>query len=127
MKKKITFEQRRAELKHMLYTNSPLISQSYPGIKSIEIKITFTDPNDGEKFEGKQSYNTDSKAFFRYDCPYRECVNGGYDLKNVIENAIQAPNQQVQERLICQGWQDQKRINKYKCLLEALLTVKINL
>ena len=127
MKKKITPEQRKVELKHMLYTSSPSISQSYPDIKSIEIKITFTDPDDGKKIEKKQSYNTDSKAFFQYDCPYRECVNGGFNMKNAVEKAIESSSGNFQEKLICRGWQDQERINKNECLLEALITVKINL
>ena len=50
MKKKSP-EQQKAELKHMLFQNSPYISNTYPNIKSIEVKIQFTDPDDRKTFE----------------------------------------------------------------------------
>ncbi|MFH1063380.1 MAG: hypothetical protein V1747_10945 [Candidatus Omnitrophota bacterium] len=126
-KNKIKPEQRLSEIKHMLYSSAPSISVAYPNTKSIEISIQFTDPDDKNQFTKNMTYKPDSKAYFQYDCPYRECINGGYDFKNLIEKAIQAPDRQAQEELACQGWQDRERINTHRCLLEALVTVKINL
>ena len=125
MKTRVTFKQRQAETKHILYSNLPSISTKYPNVASIEIKIRFTDNDDGNKSEKNITYQPDSKACFQYDCPYRECIDGGYDFKNAIENAMQSTEQQSQEKLLCQGWQDKERINKNKCLLEALVSVKI--
>lgn len=127
MKQEITPEQRQAEVEHMLRSNSSSISAEYPNIKCIEIKIQFTDNDDGNKFENNKTYKPESKAYFQYECPHRECINGGYDFKNTIEKALQSRDHQAQETLICHGWQDKERINKYKCLLKALVTVKINL
>ena len=124
IKKKIS--DKKAELKHMLYSNSSYISQEFPNLKSISIKITFTDPDDGRTSMKTITYQPGSKAYFQYDCPYRECVNGGYDLKNAIERAIRSTDGQAQERLICNGWQDAERVGKNRCLLEALVEVKVD-
>jgi hypothetical protein len=126
MKKK-AHEQRNAELKHMLHMDSRYISEVCPNIESIEIKMQFTNPDDKNTFEKNIVLKKDMKAYFKYDCPYRECINGGYDLNDIINKAIESPNKQAEGKLICQGWQDKERVNKHKCLLEALVKIKINL
>ena len=124
MKKKTS--DKKADLKHMLYSNSPYISHEFPNIKSIGVTIKFTDSDDGREFTKTITYQPNSKAYFQYDCPYRECSDGGYDLKNVIEKAINSSDRQAQEKLKCNGWQDAERVGKHHCLLEALVEVEID-
>lgn len=113
------------ELKHLLCSHSSCVSQEFPDIKSIDIRIKFTNPDDGSEFIKNITYQPNSKAYFQYPCPYGECVNGGYDLKNVIERAVKYPDKQAREKLTCNGWQDAERVGKHRCLLEALIEVKV--
>ena len=57
-----------------------------------------------------------SKAFFQVKCRQRECVNGGFDLSNLITSAINSQQTIAEGRLSCQGWQDLERVGNNHCL-----------
>ena len=114
-----------AELKHMRMMNALYMKEIYPKVKSIKIKAVFTDPDDNNKFEKEYSWDSEIKALFEIDCPYRECVRGGFDISNLIKQAVESDQNKISGEFTCQGWQDKNRINKHRCLLNGKFDIKI--
>jgi len=107
----------REALRFQLYNNAPVISESYPNVKTISIKKTFFDDSGNKKLGDEKIWDVPltARLYFYIDCP-QHCIDGGYDLTaQIIEMLSKNKNNLVSEQ-ICQGWQDEERRNKFHCL-----------
>lgn len=103
-----------------------MILDRFPGVDSIQITVTFKEPDWGTDPDYKKlEYSRSSKASFKLPCPHVECVRGGFNFSNVIRDMVDKEKEGAQGTFSCQGWQDRERINKHRCLLQASYHVKI--
>lgn len=100
-------------------SQAPLIKESFPMLASLSVHMTFEEPDWGRNPSPKhQTFGPESKAFFVIDCPYYECISGGFDLSSAVANLVRIRDTESSGTIICQGWQDRERINKHRCLLK---------
>jgi hypothetical protein len=102
------------------------LCERYPGVASVKINIELKDPDWHDDPKAKElNFRADQKAFFHMQCPYRECVRGGFDFSEGVKEAINSPGNEAAGRILCNGWQDEERINKHRCMLEASYKVTV--
>ncbi|MBC8549968.1 MAG: hypothetical protein H8D23_09980 [Candidatus Brocadiales bacterium] len=130
MKKK-SAEQIQKELKHQRMISVEFIKDIFPDIKEIAFEFKFDDP-DGPTISPnyKPSYSSvkllpQNLALFRFECENRECVKGGFYLREEIKDMVQAHKSESSGQLICQGWQDPEREGQHRCLLELSYSVRV--
>jgi hypothetical protein len=108
------------------YEWARLLSEQYPHVAAVKIDITFKDLDWATNPAPRSLvYRPQQKAHFRMKCPYRECVWGGFDFSSYVEEAIRSSSNEAAGQILCNGWQDQERINKHQCMLESAFTVTI--
>jgi hypothetical protein len=96
------------------------LANRLPGVQSIQIKFRFTDFDGGEDPAPKSiTFCRHSKAFFEVECPFWECVMGGFDLTGSVFECIRRRQTHLTGESTCGGWQDRERINNHRCLLKA--------
>jgi hypothetical protein len=102
------------------------MSESYPEIASVKIELTFKDPDwHGDPAPRTLNFGPHQKSYFHMQCPYRECVRGGFDFSQGVKEAINNPSNEAIGRVLCDGWQDQERINKHHCMLAVSYRVTV--
>jgi hypothetical protein len=103
------------------YYDQPVISEKYPNVKSLTIKMTYYDDSGNRQVGETQTWNvplTTAIATFYEDCPMWECVDGGFDLTPSVDSLIRKGESHAHGKLICQGWQDEERVGHFHCLTE---------
>jgi len=101
------------------YNRAPLIRDRFPGLNSLVINMNFKNPDwGGDPSPREQTFNRDSKAFFNFECPHRECVSGGFDISGDVSRLVASGGNETSGTITCQGWQDKERIGKHRCSLE---------
>lgn len=101
------------------------VGLTFSGVASIKIQLSFEDPDGREGPESRElNYSPDSTAFFELDCPYHECIMGGFDFSAPVREAVRQ-RETVEGELSCPGWQDRERINKHGCYLKARYRVLV--
>jgi hypothetical protein len=119
MRKKKDQKQVQLEYEYMLKTITPAVKTSYPELKTLEGVLVFKDPDHLTGDIRKEiAFSPESKAWFEIKCPYRECIGGGFDLSMEIRDMIASKQKEVIGKKVCQGWQDQERVNQHHCYCE---------
>ena len=109
----------RMYLKDLEIRNKGLTEDRYPKIEAIKFEMNYIDPDLLTAPHSKNYIRYPSQsAYFFFDCPYYECVDGGHDLTSIVEKMNDECIKEQTGRLVCQGWQDKNRINKNRCLCE---------
>lgn len=121
MSKKIDY---KAEHKHQEFIRAGYIKDRYPRVKILILELNYKDTNGlAQPFHKSYSLTPENSAFFKYNCPYRECIEGGHDLTQPISDMLKNNKVECSGKISCQGWQDRERIGKHRCLCE--LTYKV--
>ena len=100
----------------------------YPDIDLIIIKYRMKSGSfDGT--EEKDYHVLKIHPDFRYDftirCINRDCKDGGFDLFGVILSAIISKNDKITGSATCEGWEDEERIKKHRCMSDLFYEVSI--
>lgn len=127
MKKKIDHNE---ILRWKLHNASSIISEAFPSVSSITIKQTFWDDSGNNQIGNKKIWDMNVKTarlFFIIKCP-QNCIDGGYDITSEIISMLDKVESFRVGKLVCQGWQDEERINKFHCLttLEYEINIEYN-
>lgn len=108
------------------YYAAPLISEKYPNVQKIVIEMIFKD------FDGfndpaprTMDFPSDARAYFHINCPYWECIDGGFDLNTAVATTIHKRQTNFSDALKCQGWQDRERIHRHHCFLELRFKISV--
>lgn len=78
------------------------VGEQFPGVASIVMNMTYNQ-------KGTQSilrtfhFTPNSHAFFRINCLRQDCVDGGFDLTQVITAMIRNRRVEVRGSLSCEG------------------------
>jgi len=110
---------------YFLEQASGFIKDKYSYIDEITFNFSYHDP-DGLAKDSKETFHKkpDSYAYFKFECPYRECINGGFDLTIEVIEMLKTKKEEITGRKLCMGWQDKERVGQHHCWCE--LTFKIN-
>jgi len=118
-KKKTNIYEQHKQRYWEAYNRAGLVKEKYPQLKHLTIDMTFREPDWGDSPHPQQrSFDPNSNAFFELECPYVECVRGGFNLSAAVDELIQRGEKESSGSLLCQGWQDRERIGQYRCLLK---------
>jgi hypothetical protein len=128
MNKKQKAQQQEAWIKQQERIAAGFIKDRFPEVVSIKIKKDFIDYDTNEHLnENSQEWDIPltTYALFEIKCPMYECVDGGFDLTDIITKTIKNKLTHKKGSLTCQGWQDQERVGKHQCLTKLLYEIRI--
>ena len=126
-RKRLGAVEQHRQMRYLRESQAQLIREIYPDVERIVIDLSFRDFD--EKCNPSPSqliFTPKSKAFFEIECPFWECILGGFDFSSDIRRCIESKSNSISGQATCQGWQDQERINKHRCLLRANFTISVN-
>ena len=114
----------KAEFKHQEFFRVGYIKDRFPRVEMVTLELNYSDPDNLAAPSLKEcKLIPEHPAFFKYDCPFIECIDGGHDLTQPISDMLNNDQAERSGKISCQGWQDSNRINKNRCLCE--LTFKV--
>ncbi len=100
------------------------IRDKYPHVKALHFDLTFVDSdNQVPPINKKLSLGPQQHAYFGFECPYWECVGGGFDLQGVVDSMLRKKQPECSGELKCMGWQDLERVGKHHCY--CILTYRV--
>lgn len=80
-----------------------LVAEHFPKVASIVINMIYNQIGLNKSLLRTVNFFPDSPAFFRVDCVNRDCVDGGFDLTQVITSSIGHHRQSAKGKLSCEG------------------------
>jgi len=79
------------------------VSTHFPEVKSIVISMMYSQSGIGKSLPRTVNFSPDSSAFFRIDCLNKDCVDGGFDLSQVLNSMIRNRREAAKGQLSCEG------------------------
>ena len=100
------------------------LSRINPALKSLRIEYQFF--SDGVAVGATKILDLTAadSAFFKLPCASPGCARGGFDIFDLLREALAAGQTACDGKAICHGVHDAERIGKRECLNEATFTVK---
>ncbi|MHA2218949.1 MAG: hypothetical protein ACXACY_23760 [Candidatus Hodarchaeales archaeon] len=80
-----------------------IMSKHFPDVSSIVISMMYKQKGTANPIHRTVNITSDSYAFFKVNCLTRDCVEGGFDLTQVITSMIRNHKQSVKGDLGCEG------------------------
>jgi hypothetical protein len=80
-----------------------IMSKHFPDVSSIVISMMYKQKGIANPIHRIVNFTADSYAFFKVNCLTRDCVEGGFDLTQVIISMIRNNGQLVKGSLGCEG------------------------
>lgn len=103
------------------------LGEKYPGVTKIAVNLSIRAPF--EKIEPTVrgfSMGADSMANFVFRCKNTECVQGGFDLSEEVDEMINNYQTNAHGRRVCQGWDGKSNIGHQRCYYELNFVVNID-
>jgi hypothetical protein len=79
------------------------VSAHFPEVKSIVISMMYNQSGIAKSLPRTVNFSPDSSAFFRIDCLNKDCVDGGFDLSQVLNSMIRNRREAAKGQLSCEG------------------------
>ena len=107
------FKQRERLRAHSSLT----LAEEYPHLKKLSVELTFRNGRNGGKSNTiKYSANVaHAKSVFRFDCPNGECIEGDFDLSELLTEAYAERQTEVSGESRCEGWRDRSAVGTSQC------------
>lgn len=80
-----------------------IVSKHFPDVANIVISMKYKQNGIAKPIKRIVNFTSDSHAFFKVNCLTRDCVEGGFDLTQVITSMIRNHRQLVKGELGCEG------------------------
>jgi hypothetical protein len=77
------------------------VSTHFPGVASIVISMMYKQKGIANSIQRITNFYPDSYAFFRVECLSNDCVDGGFDLTQIINSMIRNHSKEVKGELDC--------------------------
>ncbi len=118
-------EFRQQESQRIMESGS--LSVRFPKLKSLKAELTYHPPTGfGQSAQIKYAVNLEhAKSIFRFDCLNKECIGGGFDLSELLAQAVAKRSKTLTGELHCQGWRDKDSVKTVYC--RNILRYKLNL
>lgn len=99
--------------------DSKKIASRFPNVKTIGINLAVKAPfNDVEPTLRGKSFSPDSLAVFEFHCKNVDCVGGGFDITDSVEQMVKKRVGEFSGRRICRGWASKEYVNQRRCHYE---------
>jgi hypothetical protein len=79
------------------------VAARFPEVANIAITMTYNQRGTQQSLSRVVQFFPDSYALFKIDCLTRECVDGGFDLTQVITGMIRSRKDTATGALSCEG------------------------
>ena len=79
------------------------VATQFPEVASIVISMIYNQKGIKESLPRTVNFFPGSYALFRVDCLNKDCVDGGFDLTQIITAMIQNRREAAKGELICEG------------------------
>ncbi|MBI4689720.1 MAG: hypothetical protein HY754_05595 [Nitrospirae bacterium] len=80
-----------------------IMSEHFPEVASIVISMIYSQDGIEKSLPRTVNFYPDSYALFRIDCLSLGCVDGGFDLSDVITSMIRNRKETTKGKLVCKG------------------------
>jgi len=77
------------------------VSAHFPGVESIVINMIYKQKGLANPIRRVMNFTPASPAFFKVDCLSSDCVDGGFDMDNIIHNMIRNRREASKGELGC--------------------------
>lgn len=99
--------------------DSMCLADQFPQVRHLVINLTIRSPdNEIEPSLNNRSFGPQSRAFFEFRCKNVDCVHGGFDLRDEVEEAVRTGRTEFAGRRVCRGWRSRKLVNQQRCFYE---------
>jgi hypothetical protein len=78
-----------------------LVSEHFPGVASIVISMMYKQKGVANPVHRILNFSPGSYAFFRIDCLSSDCVDGGFELTQIINSMIRNHSEAIKGELGC--------------------------
>jgi hypothetical protein len=97
--------------------DSATLSAKFKQLKSLSADLKFQDAHSPNIIRNlKCTVNlANAKSVFRYRCPNDECVQGDFDLSDIISQAVAKGQTVVTGKIQCPGWLSKTTIGTVHC------------
>ena len=100
------------EARHYEKVISRTVAIEFPSVKSIT--ILWNNGNILSESPNKWDVEPSERFNFYIGCGYRECVEGGFDLTEIVRHSIKQKETQA-GTIRCCGWEDMERYKRFRC------------
>lgn len=113
------------EARQRIIDAAPLIAD-HAGVQEISVALTFMDPEGKEQPSPRGvTYMGDARAYFRFACPMRDCVDGGFDATEDLARALGRRADGHTGALTCHGVRARAKLKNNPCNLELRYALEI--
>ena len=79
------------------------VSAHFPEVESIVISMMYNQSGIAKSLPRTVNFSPDSSALFRIDCLNKDCVDGGFDLSQVLNSMVRNRREDAKGQLSCEG------------------------
>jgi hypothetical protein len=113
------------EARQRLIDAAPLIGD-HADVSEVSIALTFMDPEGKEQPTPRGvTYTADARAYFRFACPLRDCVDGGFDVTPDLARALTKRADGHTGAMTCHGTRPRPKVKDNPCNLELRYALEI--
>ena len=112
------------EILAFIHQGAPMIKELNPRVKKIIIDIDFEGNFEYSHSPYSQELNPSDRVIFTIDCINQSCTKGYFDISNVIYSLVRDNKDSITGTLICDGWQDTRRIGNHSCLAKVSYNIQ---
>jgi hypothetical protein len=105
-KKKISPNQKKTEARIeriRLRTESGLVSEHFPGVSHLLVRMIYRNKATPLLMIRTVNFASSDNAYFNMACMDRDCMNGGFDLTQEIDDLVKTHKDSAQGRMHCNG------------------------
>ena len=95
---------------------------AFPAIQQLRIELTFVGQSANPPGSQSHVLHPPARAFFTYPCPYANC-DGQFDLRHLVNVALDDPSLRTEGILECAGRRAQKHDSRHPCQLHLIYTI----
>lgn len=113
------------EARQRIIDAAPLIGD-LADVHEVSISLTFKDPEGREQPTPRGvTYTTDARTYFRFACPMRDCVDGGFDATQDLARALTKRADGHTGAMTCHGTRARGKSKNNPCNLEVRYALEI--
>lgn len=93
------------------------LAEKFPRLESLTVNLAYFDAEGLTKHsEMKYKVNVEhAKSVFWFVCPSAECVEGDFDLSDVLAQAVAERLKVASGEMRCQGWRRKAKLERAPC------------
>jgi hypothetical protein len=118
-KRQVDAFKRQREARRRAYAEAGCLRERFPDVEQVILEITFTDRRGIGTYSSQlHTFSPSAKAFFEVACPRTLCIDGGFDLANIILGMLARDGSTSTGTLECNGWLDPAHTETAHCILQ---------